>query len=232
MSSSTVVPTLELRELSVRLATFVVLRGVSLAVPPGRIVGLVGRNGAGKTTMLKSVVGLVRVAGGEIRLDGRDLRAVPPHRRPALGVGYLPEDRRLIPALTVDENLSLPLWAQRRLDAARLSLAYELMPELRPLTQRRAGALSGGQQKMVALARALMTGTRLLLLDEPLEGLSPMLARRLAEVIRGLQGIAVLVTESDANRMRMLTDACYTIERGEIVREDERATRGAREGAP
>jgi branched-chain amino acid transport system ATP-binding protein len=182
----------------------------------------VGRNGAGKTTTLKSVVGLVPVASGEIRVDGRDVTHVPPHQRPRLGLGYLPgylpEDRRLIGSFTVEENLLLPVWATRLPEPqGLLQRLYELMPELRPLARRRAAALSGGQQKMVALARAMMTGTRLLLLDEPLEGLSPGLSRRLAEIIRGLRGVTVLVTESDVNRMRLLTERVYTIERGEIV---------------
>lgn len=213
---------LEVRDLFVRLGGFEILRGVSLVVPDGGIVGLVGRNGAGKTTTLKSIVGLVPVVSGEIRLNGRDLTRLPPHHRPRLGLGYLPgylpEDRRLIGSFTVEENLLLPTWATgRRGGRERLSLLYELMPELQPLARRRAEALSGGQQKMVALARAMMMGAKLLLLDEPLEGLSPGLSRRLAEVIKSLPGMAVLVTESDINRMHMLAEQIYTIERGEIV---------------
>ncbi len=209
---------LEVRDLSVRLAAFVVLRGVSLSVPHGAIVGLVGRNGAGKTTTLRSIVGLAPVIAGQIQLAGEDLTRWPPHRRSRMGIGYLPEDRRLIGALTVEENLLLPLWAGGQDSGeARLQVVVELMPEVKRLASRRADTLSGGQQKMVALARAIVAGRKLLLLDEPFEGLSPLLSRHLAEVIRALRGVSVLVTESDSNRMRLLTEQVYTIERGEII---------------
>ncbi len=209
---------LELQGVSVRLESFLILREISLEVPPATIVGLVGRNGAGKTTTLRSVAGLVRVVSGRIRLGDRDLTSLPAFRRPALGIGYVPEDRRLIGPLTVEDNLLLPIWAAGRRDGReRVESIYGRIPELRPLASRRAAALSGGQQKMVALARALVTGTSLLLLDEPFEGLSPALAGRLAEVIRVLTGLAVLVTESDETHVRRLTDRIYTMERGEIV---------------
>jgi len=213
---------LEVRNLSVKLGGFEILRGVSLEVPADAIVGLVGRNGAGKTTTLKSIVGLIPVASGEIRVNGQDLTRLPPHKRPRLGLGclpgYLPEDRRLIGSFTVEENLLLPAWATGQGEGReRLAALYDLMPELLPLARRRAETLSGGQQKMVALARAMTTAARLLLLDEPLEGLSPALSRRLAEVVKSRRGVAVLVTESDVNRMQMLTEHVYTIERGEIV---------------
>jgi branched-chain amino acid transport system ATP-binding protein len=216
---------LDVEAITVRIASFLVLRNVSLAVPPATIVGLVGRNGAGKTTTLKSIVGLLPVLSGAVRLDGRDITAVPPFRRPALGIGYMPEDRRLIGPLSVDENLLLPVWAGPRAwrrsggpdERARVEAIYDRIPEVRPLAGRRGAALSGGQQKLVALARALVSGTRLLLLDEPFEGLSPATAGRMAEVIRSLSGVAALVTESDVNHMKRLTDRIYTIERGEIV---------------
>jgi branched-chain amino acid transport system ATP-binding protein len=209
---------LEVRDLEVKLAAFVILRGISLGVPHGRIVGLVGRNGAGKTTTLRSIVGLVPIVAGSIRLNGRELTARSPHERARLGIGYLPEDRRLIGSLTVEENLMLPLWAAgQRSGTERLALVYDLMPEVKRLADRRAAALSGGQQKMVALARAVMGGRNLMLLDEPFEGLAPLLSRHLAEVIRTLRDVAVLVTESDVNRMRLLTDQICTIERGEMV---------------
>jgi branched-chain amino acid transport system ATP-binding protein len=163
-------------------------------------------------------VGLVPLAAGSIRLDGQDLARLAPHERARLGIGYLPEDRRLIGALTVEENLLLPLWASGQADGkGRLTFVYDLMPEVKRLADRRAAALSGGQQKMAALARAVMAGSKLLLLDEPFEGLAPLLSRHLAEVIRALRDVAVLVTESDVNRMRLLTERVYTIERGEMV---------------
>jgi branched-chain amino acid transport system ATP-binding protein len=214
---------LAVRDVHVKLAGLVVLRGVSFEVPSASIIGLVGRNGAGKTTTLKSIAGLVPVLSGSITLDGQELTRLAPHRRPRLGLGYLPgylpEDRRLIGALTVEENLLLPAWATRQRESAQLlAELYELMPEVKALAGRRATSLSGGQQKMVALGRAMMTSSKLLLLDEPLEGLSPALSRRLADVVRSIRGAAVLVTESDINRMRMMTDRIYTIERGAIVR--------------
>ena len=210
---------LALEGVHVTINAFPILRGVTLSVPPGRVVGLVGRNGAGKTTTLKSVMGLVPVHAGRIRFAGRDLVRTPAYMRARLGIGYMPEDRRLVGALTVEENLLLPLWAVGDGRADRLTLAYRLIPEVRAMAGRRAAELSGGQQKLVAMARALVTGTRLLLLDEPFEGLAPGLARRLGEVIRGLrgQGIAVLVAESDPRRVEELADAVFIIERGEIV---------------
>jgi branched-chain amino acid transport system ATP-binding protein len=216
--------TLEVRDVAVKLASFVILRGISLRVPHGEIVGLVGRNGAGKTTTLRSIIGLVPILRGSIHLNGRELTNRSPHERVRLGIGYLPEDRRLIASLTVEENLLLPLWAADQDDGRnRLARIYDLMPEVKRLADRRAAALSGGQQKMVALARAVMAGTKLLLLDEPFEGLAPLLARHLAEVIQALRDVAVLVTESDVNRMRLLTDQICTIERGEMVLDSQDA---------
>lgn len=217
---------LTLEGVQVHIRGFPILRGVDLTVPEGGIVGLVGRNGAGKTTTLRGVMGLVPVHAGVIRLDGRDLTRVPAHERARLGIGYMPEDRRLIGALTVEENILLPAWATASpACAGRLGMVYELMPEVRELAGQRAAQLSGGQQKMVALARALVCGTELLLLDEPFEGLAPALAQRLADVIRGLpgRGAAVLVTDSDPRRVAALADVVYTIERGEIVAADRRA---------
>jgi branched-chain amino acid transport system ATP-binding protein len=210
---------LELEDVRVSLQGFPILRGVSLQALPGQITGLVGRNGAGKTTTLRTIMGLVPLQGGSLRLGGQDLRPLPAHRRAALGIGYMPEDRRLIGPLTVEENLLLPAWAIGLPGAPeRLRWVYERMPEVAELAGRRAAQLSGGQQKLVALARALMHGTRLLLLDEPFEGLAPAMALRLGEILRGLrtEGMAILVAESDLHRVSALAERIYTIERGEI----------------
>lgn len=208
---------LSIEALRVKLQSVEVLRGVNLALDAGEMVGLVGRNGAGKTTTLRAVMGLVTASGGRITCGGEDLTALPTHRRAGLGIGYMPEDRRLVPLLSVEENILLPSWVTRGIDAAaRLDFVYGLMPEVAAQRQRRALALSGGQQKLVALARALMVGTRLLLLDEPFEGVAPALSRRLAEVIGLLRGrdLAVLIAQSDLNHSAKLLDREYLIERG------------------
>src|SRR5215831_16209756 len=188
---------LSLTNLEVSIGAVQVLRSVSLEVPKGAMVGLVGRNGAGKTTLMRSAMGLAQVASGELRFGDIDLRALPAHERARRGIGYMPEDRRLIPELSVEENVLLPAWASR-LDGidARLRRIRELIPEIAQHGGRKAMQLSGGQQKLVALARALMCGTSLLLLDEPFEGVAPALAQRLAEVIASLkkEGLSVLVS--------------------------------------
>jgi len=197
-----------------------VLRGVSLAVPAGGLVALVGRNGAGKTTTLRSVMGLLTLMDGKISVDGVDLAQVPAFKRAQLGIGYVPEDRRLIGRLTVADNLLLPAWSGGAANAPRrLEHVYELMPDLAALASRRAAQLSGGQQKMAALGRALMSATQLLLLDEPFEGLSPGMGDKLAATIRDVQqqtGVSILVAESDVKRVGFVNHT-YTIERGQIV---------------
>jgi branched-chain amino acid transport system ATP-binding protein len=210
---------LQVDGLRVTIKGFVILRGISLDVPPGGLIGLVGRNGAGKTTTLKSLMGILPVSAGSIRFDGDDLIRVPAYRRAQLGIGYMPEDRRLIGALSVEDNILLPAWASGLEDGdQRLSSIYQLMPDVRELARRKASQLSGGQQKLVALARALMSGTKLLLLDEPFEGLSPAFGEKLAGTIRELQraGLSVLMAESDLKRISFC-DTIYTIERGEII---------------
>ena len=211
---------LEVRELGVAINAVQILRGVTLAVPDGAMIGLIGRNGAGKTTLMKAVMGLLRAARGAVQFDGGDLLAQPTHARVRLGIGYMPEDRRLIPDLTVEENVLVPAWAARLPDApARLERVYGLIPEMRAFAERKGSALSGGQQKLAALARALMSGTRLLLLDEPFEGVAPALAQRLAEVVANLkrEGMSVLLSESDLQHSERMVDRVIVIDRGAIA---------------
>ncbi|MER3456789.1 MAG: ABC transporter ATP-binding protein [candidate division GAL15 bacterium] len=210
---------LRVEDVHVAVRGITILRGVSLEVPGGTVVGLVGRNGAGKTTTLRTVMGLMPLTRGRLQYDGLDLAHVPAHQRAALGIGYMPEDRRLIPSLTVQENLLLPVWVNDFSDdSARLEQVYGWMPGLVALAQRPAGQLSGGQQKLVALGRALVVGTRLVLLDEPFEGLAPALADQISDALREAvrQGRAVLVAESEHHRVEALADRVYVIERGEI----------------
>lgn len=213
---------LDFENVNVAIADAPVLRSVSFSLPPGATAALIGRNGAGKTTTVRTIMGFTN-ASGTVRLGGQDLRHVPPHRRPFLGIGYAPEDRRLFSAFTVEENILLPgRVAKLGADEARrrLERAYSVLPELRELAGRPAGSVSGGQGKMVALGRALMLGTRLVILDEPFQGLAPVLAQRYAEALRRLRSqdpdITLLITESNPKLLETFADVTLTIERGEI----------------
>jgi branched-chain amino acid transport system ATP-binding protein len=211
---------LKIEGLHVAIQSVVALRGLSLSVADGTMVGLVGRNGAGKTTLLRTVMGHLTPTQGTISFDGQDLGKLPRHARAALGIGYMPEDRGLVPELTVEENILVPVWTSKTLvEAERLALVWRVLPELVEMKDRRALLLSGGQQKLVALARALAVGTRLLLLDEPFEGVAPALSKRLADVIAGLKGtaVSVLIAQSDLNHSRKLVDAEFVVERGANV---------------
>ncbi|MGH8620750.1 MAG: ABC transporter ATP-binding protein [Burkholderiales bacterium] len=211
---------LEVSSLDVYIERARILREVSLALPKGAMAGLIGRNGAGKTTLMRSIMGLIPTARGTVRIEGADVTDAPAHGRARLRVGYMPEDRRLIPELTVEENILVPAWANAIPEAAsRLAWVYELIPEVAAFSGRRAQQLSGGQQKLVALARALMAGRRLLLLDEPFEGIAPALAHRLVEVLHAIkaEGVSILLSESDYTHSAGLVDKVYVIERGAVT---------------
>ncbi len=209
---------LRVDNLSVSIGPIPIIRNASLKVDEGQMCGLIGRNGAGKTTLLRALMGAI-AASGTVEFEGIDLLALPAHRRAAHGIGYMPEDRRLVPEFTVGENILLPTWTTDVVDAAkRLDWIFSIMPEVARFRDRRALELSGGQQKMVALARALMAGTRILLLDEPFEGLAPALARRLGEVLANLktEGVSVLIAESNELHVLDLLAGAFYIERGAV----------------
>ncbi len=212
---------LKVEALDVSIKSVRILRGVSLHVRPGELCGLIGRNGAGKTTLMRAVMGILEPTGGTIAFDGVPMRGVPAYRRARGGMGYMPEDRRIIPQLSIEENVCIPAWADGRDEPGeRLRRIYELIPEVGQLKDRKGLQLSGGQQKLAALARALMSGSKLLLLDEPFEGVAPVLARRLAEVVALLrsEGLSVILSESDLSHSRKLLDTVYNIDRGQVTR--------------
>jgi branched-chain amino acid transport system ATP-binding protein len=211
---------LRLEGVSVSVGPVSILREVSLDVGAGEFAGLIGRNGAGKTTLLRTIMGILRPRQGSVELDGVPLTGLPVHGRVDAGVGYMPEDRRLIPGLSAEENVMVPAWAANLSDAAqKLAEIYRLIPEVEAFRARKALQLSGGQQKLVALARAIMAGRRLLLLDEPFEGVAPVLARRLAEVIASLRtaGLSVVLSESSLTHAHGLLDRVFDIDRGAVT---------------
>jgi branched-chain amino acid transport system ATP-binding protein len=191
-----------------------VLHGVSLRVAEGEVVSLLGRNGAGKSTTLKAVLGLVRVGGGRIRFVDREIQGMRTHEISRLGVGLVPEDRRIFGELTVQDNLRV---GQRR-GGWRIERVFDFFPVLRPLAHRRAGSLSGGEQQMLTIARTLMGAPRLLLLDEPSEGLAPVAVRSLADGVARLkaEGLTILLSEQSLPLARRLADRVYIIAQGQV----------------
>ncbi len=211
---------LKVENVDVSIQAVQILRSVSLELPTGSMAGLIGRNGAGKTTLMKSIMGLLKVSSGAISFDGVDLLSTPIHMRARMGIGYMPEDRRLIPDLTVEENLLLPAWAAKLPEAAaRLEKVYHLIPEIRGFAPRKGLQISGGQQKLVAIGRALMCGDKLLLLDEPFEGVAPALAHRLVEVVGNLKkaGMSMILSESDLQHSERMADRVIVIDRGVVT---------------
>ena len=210
---------LSLNKINVDIGPVGILKNASLNLSQGEMIGLIGRNGAGKTTLLKTIMGILKTKSGEINFENEDLVALPSERRAQMLIGYMPEDRRLIPSMSSEENIMIPVWAVGLDDwNERLEWIYQIIPEAKDLKDRPSTSLSGGQQKLIALSRALMVGRKLLLLDEPTEGIAPALTKRIIEILNNLkkQGVTTLVAESNEKHYEKMLDRTFTIERGEI----------------
>ncbi|PYM29785.1 MAG: ABC transporter ATP-binding protein [Candidatus Rokuibacteriota bacterium] len=212
---------LALRDVDVYIQASHILRKVSLEAAPGELVCLVGRNGAGKTTTLRAVMGYLRPAGGTITLAGQPIGGLPTHAIAARGVGYAPEESAVFGDLTVAENIELPTWTRPggRPAAERVARAYDVFPRLRGFATRGGTQLSGGERKMLSIARALALDPALLLLDEPFEGLSPAIIPQLGESIAAIArlGPAIVLAASNIHHVPVYASRLYVIERGEIV---------------
>ena len=197
-----------------------ILRDVSFEIPAGKVTALLGRNGVGKTTLLKTLMGLLPAATGEVRFAGRDLAKAKPYERARAGLGYVPQGREIFPRMTVQENLAMGLAARDGGASEVPARVFELFPVLRQMLHRRGGDLSGGQQQQLAIGRALSMGPKLLILDEPTEGIQPSIIKDIERAIRTLAGtgeLAILLVEQYYEFARSLADQYLVMERGDIV---------------
>ena len=218
---------LKIEDLECSVASTHILRSCSLKVDRGEIVCLVGRNGAGKSSILKSVIGLYPCQRGKIIFDDRDITHLNSHQRVMAGVAYAPEDSRLFPELTVEENIRLGLWITSKIErfgSFDLDKAFHIFPAIRKLIKRQADTLSGGEKKMVSISRALALSPSLLLLDESFEGLSPLVVKAFGEAMENIKndlGVSILLAESNVHNASQVAERSYIIERGEIIFEGE-----------
>jgi branched-chain amino acid transport system ATP-binding protein len=213
---------LEIKNLVVNYGAIAALHGISLSVPAGKIVTLIGANGAGKTTTLKTISGLLKPNGGEILYEGKNIAGLPPHQIVARGISQSPEGRMIFANLTVLENLQLGAYLQKDRQVVRRELerVFELFPRLKERAKQIAGTLSGGEQQMLAIGRALMSQPHLLLLDEPSLGLAPLLVKTIFEKIVGInreQGLTILLVEQNANLALEISHFGYVLETGKVV---------------
>jgi branched-chain amino acid transport system ATP-binding protein len=196
-----------------------ILRSVSLTLGSGEAVCLVGRNGAGKTTTIDTIMGLLPSRRGTVRFQGRDITRLPAHQRARLGIGYAPEDCGIFPDLTVEENFQITAWLGQNVAVTADDQVFSIFPEIKTFLSRRGLHLSGGQKKMLAITRALTLKPSVLLLDEPFEGLAPVVVTRFIEAVRAIKaiGVSVLIAESHVHNAGRIADRLYAIDRGEII---------------
>ncbi|MCU1490285.1 MAG: amino acid/amide transporter ATP-binding protein 2, family [Acidimicrobiaceae bacterium] len=219
-------PLLELVDLEVRYGAIPALRGMDLEVGEGEIVTLLGANGAGKTTTLRTISGLHHPSRGVVRFAGRDIESLPAHQVVALGIGHVPEGRRIFPQMSVTENLEMGAYRRKGQVKADMERVFGLFPVLGERRRQDGGTLSGGEQQMLAIGRALMSHPSLLLLDEPSMGLAPLVVKAIFQIIRQIRedGTTILLVEQNATQALQLADRGYVLENGEIVMSDSAAT--------
>ena len=218
---------LELRDLNAWYGLSHIVQGISLSVGPGEVVAILGRNGAGKTTLLRTIMGLIDRRSGAVIFDGEDIGAAPTHARYHRGLAYVPEERRIVPGLTVRENLRLGMIASRaRVDeAAAIERIAATFPQLAQRLDQEGTTMSGGEQQMLAIARALVANPKMVLLDEPSEGIMPVLVDEMYELFSSLKGagLSLVLVEQDVERAVELADRAYIIDHGEVVFTDSAA---------
>jgi len=211
---------LEVRNISAGYGSFRALFGVSIEVRAGEAVGVIGPNGAGKTTLLRVISKIISPEAGQVMMQGQDLRQVAAHRVVEMGIAHVPEHRRLFPRLTVEENLRMGAFhpEARRRFAERLDFVYELFPRMKERRDQLAGTMSGGEQQMCAIGRALMSGPKLLLMDEPSAGLAPVIVQQVFDLVRRIraEGYTVLIVEQNIQQVLQVVDRAYLLEVGAI----------------
>ena len=212
-------PMLELEQVETFRGPAQILRSISLTLGSGESVCLVGRNGAGKTTTIDTIMGLLPSRSGTVRFQGRDVTRLPAHQRARLGIGYAPEDCGIFPDLTVEENFQITAWLGKGVAVTADDQVFSIFPEIKEFLPRRGLHLSGGQKKMLAITRALTLKPSVLLLDEPFEGLAPVVVTRFIEAVRAIKalGVSVLIAESHVQNAGRIADRLYAIDRGEII---------------
>jgi len=213
---------LHVRSITTGYGSTPILRGIDLAVRAGEIVAVIGRNGVGKTTMMRSLIGQLRVWDGSIRLNGREISALPPERRAQIGIGYIPQGREVFPRMTVEENLSIGEMINGASDRKLYDLVYGYFPILAERRRQAAGTMSGGQQQQLAIGRALIGNPVLLLLDEPSEGIQPTIVEEIARVMLTINkdlGTTILFVEQNLDMIMAMTQRCYVMDKGRIVAE-------------
>ena len=215
-------PLLDVRNITAGYGSTPILRGIDLAIQPSEIVAVIGRNGVGKTTMMRSLIGQLRVWQGSIKLNGREISALPPERRAQKGIGYIPQGREVFPRMTVEENLAIGEMINHNRGRKLYDLVYGYFPILAERKRQAAGTMSGGQQQQLAIGRALIGNPDLLLLDEPSEGIQPSIIEEIARVMQRINkdlGTTILFVEQNLDMIMAMTQRCYVMDKGRIVAE-------------